>query len=687
MKDSKNSVIWLNNLSLSTLWKILCLNISRLSIDVCFMEKTYLGWILFQCLRFIRILKIRAVKIEYSMGDMRSETGEALLYESYRLTSETTIAIVDRFRRSSVYHGLDSFLTNNKLDLYFEKRIYDEIFPTLRLLCIIRWQIRNEKRQYRHTIICPENGPFSELQYAWPDKTISLEVCTPFLDYRRVHSFIKKLYNFSQDFLVNILPKRLRVTSAEGSCIAIHYAEGIDLKRRSDIFWYPDSHIDPERVLIYFDRSYNNPITKRHIRQIESMGMRWVSLCWRRDIPCSIGSVWRAPLKRSSFLTAFNKTMVCKNKDLEGTGKWFLREGIKLLKDVEYWQTFYQMFNIKVHHDAVESSAYNIAQRIALDFVGGIRVSKQRSELFIPVSDMIGYYPDHIFFSWNGRSPKYLQSDRNRNDYCIVSGFPYDAVFSRNRNDSDCLRERIYNEGGRFFVALYDNMFCPEAYYSKAMMLSFYRNFLEWILEDVEVGLIIKSKKPQVINALPEIHELLVSAKATGRCVLLDDVYGRPASDAAHGVDIAVGVGVSSAVTEAVIAGCRGVHCDLTGLHSHLFYKWGYEKVIFDNINILMKAIRRFKEKPESEPFFGDFSLMLDQLDPFRDGRAGERVGTYIRWFLEAIDAGMGCNTSIQRANQRYAKAWGDDKVISMGHVSNAISLLEDNVKLCGEKF
>ena len=138
----------------------------------------------------------------------------------------------------------------------------------------------------------------------------------------------------------------------------------------------------------------------------------------------------------------------------------------------------------------------------------------------------------------------------------------------------------------------------------------------------------------------------------------MDNVYGRLPSEAAFAADMAVGIGVSSALSEAVIAGRRGANCDLTKVHSHPYYQWGYNKIIFDDIDKLMDVMRRFKEDPESEPGFGDFSAVIDRLDPFRDGQAGKRVGTYMRWFLEAVDAGNGRETALQLVNERYAAEW-----------------------------
>ncbi len=649
------------------MWKILSFDNMRRSVDICFLDITYSGWLFFKCLRFFHIIKGRVSKFEYNMGDMHLATGESLLYESYRISSETTIAVVDRLKELSVYHGLTSLLPQNKLDLYLEKCVYEEIFPILRFLCIIQWKNRNEKRQHHGVIVWPENGFFSDLQRVWPDGDVSLVANKPLFVFPLVRPFVKKLYDLIQDVFASLLPERLKPPYAKKPCIAVHYAEGIDIKRRSDIFWYPYSQIGPERVIVYFDRSYTHPITKEHIKQIESMGMRWVSLCWRRDIPCGLKTVWRASLGKGPLLTGLKKMEVHSKKDTDGIGKWLFKAGAHLLKEVEYWQAFYRRFNVVVHHDAVECGLQNIAQNIALDFEDGVRVGKQGSEFYIPFGAMIGYYPDHIFFSWNSRMPTFLRADRNRNDYCIVSGFPHNSSIDKDSNDSYCLQKILKDAGGQFLVVLYDNMFSIDLHYSKTMMLSLYRNFLEWIIEDSEVGLIIKSKKPQVLDALPEIHDLLTSAKTTGRCIQLGDVYGSLPSNAARSANIAVGIGISSAVTEAVIAaGCRGVHCDLPGLRSHLYYQWGHGKLIFDDLDSLMKSLKLYKENPENEPELGDWSSRIDDLDPFRDGRGGERIGTYMRWLLKIFDEGKNRNNAIQYANKRYAEQWGDDKVIDM---------------------
>jgi hypothetical protein len=54
---------------------------------------------------------------------------------------------------------------------------------------------------------------------------------------------------------------------------------------------------------------------------------------------------------------------------------------------------------------------------------------------------------------------------------------------------------------------------------------------------------------------------------------------------------------------------------------------------------------------------------MLDDFDSFRDGKAAQRIGTYLKWLLEGFKAGLARDTVMADAAERYCKIWGKDKV------------------------
>ena len=58
---------------------------------------------------------------------------------------------------------------------------------------------------------------------------------------------------------------------------------------------------------------------------------------------------------------------------------------------------------------------------------------------------------------------------------------------------------------------------------------------------------------------------------------------------------------------------------------------------------------------------------MLDEMDPFRDGRAAERMGTYIQWLLEGFHRGDDRERVMAQAAERYAARWGRDKIAHVG--------------------
>ena len=55
-----------------------------------------------------------------------------------------------------------------------------------------------------------------------------------------------------------------------------------------------------------------------------------------------------------------------------------------------------------------------------------------------------------------------------------------------------------------------------------------------------------------------------------------------------------------------------------------------------------------------------------NDLDPFRDGRAAERIGDYLRWLLDGFEAGRDREAALADAAERYCGKWGEDKVVTI---------------------
>ena len=646
--------------------------------------------------------------VVFSMGDKRSENGSLLIYEVVLMTADMSVQLTQGLRKLRAFQILSNSLKNDRVNLYFEKYFYYQVLSTMTKLAIFKWHKRN-KTPFDATEIEIPNFPWLELfQKAWPDPSIPYRVNRYLVPLQNMHSRESKsltvLLKKNCRHLLSKIPLELKVYSLrfildnpletikyvskaffsrnrssikagsdQNFVIAVNYAEGVNPEKRSDIFWYSGSEIEPSKVLICFEVSgalnrYDKP--KNVIRTVENVGFKWSALKLL-DIHVK-DKVWRYKNHLSCPALEEIKTRLKKLDPVNSVEEWLIDEILVLIREINYWHAFFADNNVRIYYDVTESGQDNIIKNIALDLLGGCSIGKERSVLCNHKGLHLGYYPNSIFFTWGKQSAERLLNTNNSKDNVLISGFPYGSNFGEIKKSSLELKQKLFKKGARFIVCLLDNMHNMNRSLGQNIytpyLVKFYKVFLNWALEDKNVGLIIKSKKPVVLENLPEIRPLLIQAEDTGRCYRLPDELGTQPSLAGFASDMAVSIGntLSSALIEVVLTGTRGIYYDCTNLRPYegKLYEWGHEKVIFDDIDKMMEALKRFKENPDSEPEVGDWSSHIDELDPFRDGRGADRIGTYMRWLLEGFNKGRSRDEAVEEANKLYADMWGGDKIM-----------------------
>ena len=195
-----------------------------------------------------------------------------------------------------------------------------------------------------------------------------------------------------------------------------------------------------------------------------------------------------------------------------------------------------------------------------------------------------------------------------------------------------------------------------------------YEFLLTQLLEDPFLGIIFKPKTPITLRKrLGPVAELLAQGEKTGRCVLLG-------SGAMQSTTAPIEAGLAADVTVGNLpSATSSIECALGGVPSLLIDRWGFPrsplyrlglgKMVFKEWDTLWRAWEEHWKSPGGIPGFGDWSPMLDELDPFRDGRAAERMGNYLKWLIEGLKAGLDRETVMADAAERYSARWGQDKV------------------------
>jgi hypothetical protein len=263
------------------------------------------------------------------------------------------------------------------------------------------------------------------------------------------------------------------------------------------------------------------------------------------------------------------------------------------------------------------------------------------SPLMMTTADLMLVFASRFESIWNafGIHPQEIRSN----------GYVFDSSFSLTRERAAAARDVLHNAGARFVICYFDESVQNDRYglihaddhRAEVLML------LRLVLDDPTLGIVFKSQfernSPSRLYAdVPEVS----AAMRTGRCLEL--LHGEhrnivfPA-EAAQISDIALGhiIG-ATAPLEAALVGTRTLLLDPYGAGGAAYELYRRSRIIFPSMGAALTAIQQFRAGSEEVENLGDWSMILEDFDPFRDGRAGLRI----REHLERVVSGRCHGTS-----------------------------------------
>jgi polysaccharide biosynthesis PFTS motif protein len=619
--------------------------------------------------------------LPYHMGIMKGEDGSSLGYDADRKVLHYTLLISKAISETDIYKELMKRLPSKRVIAFINVIIRDQLQPIVYQASAIQWYKRQgaEITKDESVVFCQEPAMVHLLERFWDFENISIRIKeSPKSQLKtRLKKVVEKFLRASgryfskyRDFLYKIKNEK---DSSQGDTVAVLYCYGVGADR-NDIPWYANRGISPDEVLICLE--HLEPDMGEVIRQIEERGFRWVVIV--NDINSFMKKVkncWFPPILPGKLFL----------EDLEGgvVEKWLNDLFNSLIADVYLWMSFIREFKVRVFYLCTEADSDQFSKAIAFDVMetrgttegwSGIVIGRQRSEIFSNFIDYLGMPPVHLYFIWNRRSYNYFNVSHSAIDCYIISGFTFDLPEKQTVHNifADTLRKN----GARFIVSFYDNAFhLPNFLLSYDDIRRIYTTLLAWVIEDSSVGLLIKPKKTWMLNQIHEIQPLLKEALNTGRLInIKSDRNQIHAFGISHGVDMSIGCLISSPLIESVIYGGRGIMLDVSKLKTHEFYDWGYESIIFDDLERMMTKLKMYKDNREDEPSLGDWTPYLDELDPFEDRKGGYKQGFYMKYIFDALSDGKTRDEAISHANILYGRKWGSDKVFDVRKPSRTVA-------------
>ena len=449
--------------------------------------------------------------------------------------------------------------------------------------------------------------------------------------------------------------------------IAVEYYGHLNMDRPecvSDLFFWQQSELQGSDLLVTFGFP-DDPLDDQKWIELRQCGIDGLALHPRAT------TIHSAPLyTHRPRLNGARPDLDLPRGRQEGPDrKWLTNQIRNYQVSRDYWAELFSREKVKLYVTWYRYDATHCAIADALQSLGGATAIYQRAYDSRP-SVETAVAVDIVFgFSQSEAAKESLS--KGDIPYHVTTGFLGDYRFPLLRGNARNIRQALKGHGAKRILAFFDENSGDDSRWHTGheFMRANYAFLIEKVLAEPWLGLVLKPKTPRTLRRrLGPVGELLKRAEATGRCYIFEDgvIQGSyPPAAAALASDIAIHGHLCAATAglEAALAGVPTLLLDREGWHVSPLYRLGIGRVVFTDWQVLWDALVEHWSRPMGVPGFGDWSPMLDELDPFRDGRAAERMGTYLKWLMDGFKAGLGRETVLADAAEHYCRLWGWDKI------------------------
>lgn len=483
------------------------------------------------------------------------------------------------------------------------------------------------------------------------------------------HPWLRTMYYGLHDWMLSFRqayplnePQRSHSQAPQAARLAIEYYGNLSLDHPElygDLSFLHQSAFPSEKVVMAF-YTWCDPLNEEILLELNSHTISAVVTHPRARVirAGAFFNPWIRPRRRT----------VLPDEPRSPELQWLRAKVREYENSVAYWRAFFQRFNARIYLTWYRHHPVHCAIADAIREVGGIAVIYQRS--FNDVATRILTASVDVAFGYSYAASGVERASGSEIGYHVVTGYLGDHRFPLLKPQAAEYRQQLKRAGAEHILAYLDeNSGEDERWHTgHRFMQENYAFVLERLLQDPALGLIIKPKHPPNLRRrLGPVAPLLARAEKTGRCILVEAGAMHstvPPALAALAADMTIHghLCAGTAGIEAALAGCKTILLDREGWPKHTLYKLGKD-VVFTNWAALWQAFEEHRHSSVGNPRLGVWTEMLPQLDPFRDGRASERMGNYLHWLLDGLQAGRPREQVLEEAAARYRALWGKDTV------------------------
>jgi hypothetical protein len=579
-------------------------------------------------------LGLRVEQAAFFVGDLRDDRGESIFRRARRdsallalRAAEDIVTAVPRLVAINTRHGRDT------LRLYLAQRIWMDIEACVCRLWVAWALARADQVTGRLVLATPTSFGERCLVDAVPNTSVRF-----WKDWRGRMIALASAMHGLMTMVVTAMPRPGRRfhldTCSSGRRPGVLLIQeddlGVDRSVRTQPHWlFPSDTPLPFHTYVWRnDESSRLPIDEAALSEagvtlISTKHIR--ALVWRNRKQAISMRLTRDAL--GCFVSALTSHRGPDSIALAATGKLLLRSQMAV--------ALCRLLNIRVFLSG-ESYLRDVnAVHLVAPLLGLRTVSYQYSNISLVSPSMMATSDLMLLFSEMYRR-NFAHDGIAPVDF-LVLGYPYDSAFPLVSARAAQIRTRMANAGARFVICYMDESvqhsrwgLVSAAEHEASLLL-----LVRALMADSTLGVIVKSQfawnsPSRVFASHPEFER----ARATGRYVEVCRGTHRnimfPA-EASLASDMAIGQAIGgTAVLEAALAGRR---C----LVLNPYQWWGTwdgllkrGDLVYESLPLALQAIAELRAGDPRSQALGDWSSILPEFDPYRDGRAAHRFRTLL---------------------------------------------------------